>query len=124
MIPLRKALQSMEKGLEGLMKKTKDMQEMLDNLEQALTLEKPRRKAKAKPGRKRAAKKRVTRKKPAKETATNAVVNTITKSKKGATTEQIKTKTGFDEKKIWGIITRAKKEGKIKSQKRGIYVKA
>jgi hypothetical protein len=32
--------------------------------------------------------------------------------------------TGFDDRKIWAIVSRAKKQGKIKSVRRGVYVKA
>jgi len=33
-------------------------------------------------------------------------------------------KTGFEGRKIWDIIYRLKKEGKIKSERKGLYVKA
>ena len=54
MIPLRKVLQSMEKGLQSLTEKTQEMQKMLDLLEGALTKEKtrPGPKAKKRPSKK------------------------------------------------------------------------
>jgi biotin operon repressor len=126
MLALRKVLQSIEKGLEGLAKRTKDMQILLDNLEEALAVEQPQ----AKPGAKRKAakrapsKKRAAGKKPAKATATDVVLTAIGRSKRGASTAQIKAKTGFSERKIWDIVNRLKKQGKIKSEKKGVYMKA
>jgi len=126
MLALRKVLQSIEKGLEGLAKRTKDMQTLLDNLEEALAVEQPqaRRAAKRKPVRRAPAKKRSVRKKPAKATGTDVVLTIIGKSKRGVSTAQIKAKTGYSERKIWDIVNRLKKQGKIKSEKKGTYMKA
>ena len=126
MLALRKVLQSIEKGLEGLAKRTKDMQTLLDNLEEALAMEQPQAKpaAKTKAAQRGPAKKRAPRKKPAKGTATDVVLNVIGRSKKGVSTAQIKAKTGFSERKIWDIVNRLKKQGKIKSEKKGVYMKA
>ncbi len=55
-------------------------------------------------------------------TATAAVFGIIKKSRRGATTTQIRNGTGFDEKKIWNVINRLKSQGRIKSARRGIYV--
>jgi hypothetical protein len=55
-------------------------------------------------------------------TATGMVFGIIKKSRRGATTTQIRNGTGFDEKKIWNVINRLKSLGKIKSARRGIYV--
>jgi len=125
MLALRKVLQSIEKGLEGLAKRTKDMQTLLDNLEEALAMEQPQAKpeAKTKAAQRGPAKKRAPRKKPAKGTATDVVLNVIGRSKKGVSTAQIKAKTGFSERKIWDIVNRLKKQGKIKSEKKGGYMK-
>ena len=111
MIPLKRVLQSFEHGLKVLMEKTQDMQKMLDTIEETLTSEKPKTKTAAK-------------KKPAKKTATHAVLNIIQTSRKGVTTAQIKKRTGLSEKQIWNVVNRAKRQGKIKSEKKGIYVKA
>ena len=129
MIPLRKILESIEKGLESLTQKTRDMQSMLDKLEEALIVEEPQKKVRRKT--KRKAKKKSPRAKAVavegkarKATATSSVSDIIMNSRKGVSTAQIKDRTGFDEKKIWNIINRLKKQGKIKSQKKGHYVKA
>ena len=125
MLPLRKVLQSIEKGLEDLNYKTKEMHKLLDSIESALIAEQPKTRtaAFAKKSRKKPAKRATGKKTQAKKTATDAVLNTITRSRKGATTAQIKKKTGLSEKQIWNIINRAKRMGKIKSEKQGLYVK-
>lgn len=56
------------------------------------------------------------------QTATAMVFGIIKKSRRGATTTQIRNGTGFDEKKIWNVINRLKSQKKIKSARRGIYV--
>ena len=42
----------------------------------------------------------------------------------GVTTSQIKARTGINEKKIWDIVNRLKRQGKVKSAGRGVYIKA
>ncbi|MFC1895944.1 hypothetical protein ACFL0Q_04705 [Thermodesulfobacteriota bacterium] len=71
-----------------------------------------------------APKKTVAKKTPAKTTDFDTVVNIIRRSRKGVTTGQVKEKTGFDTQKIANIIFKAKKQGRIKSGGRGVYVKA
>jgi uncharacterized membrane protein len=127
MLALRRVLESIEKGLEGLTQRTKDMQRLLDNLEQALAVEQPkvgRAPAKKKAVGKAPAKKPSARKRPSKATGTDVVLAIIGQSKKGATTAQIKARTGYSERKIWDIVSRLKKQGKIRSEKKGVYTKA
>jgi DNA replicative helicase MCM subunit Mcm2 (Cdc46/Mcm family) len=57
-------------------------------------------------------------------TAADTVLNIIKRSRKGVDTAALKKKTGFSEKKIRNIIYKLKKQGQIKSERRGIYVKA
>ncbi len=59
-----------------------------------------------------------------KMTATDKVLGIIRRSKKGVNVSTIKTRTGFDDKKVRNIIFRTTKEGKIKKVGRGIYVGA
>jgi hypothetical protein len=125
MLALRKVLESIERGLEGLTQRTKDMQRLLDNLEEALAVEKPELKTRAKrKAARKAPTRRPARKKPTKATGTDVVLNVVGRSKKGVSTAQIKAKTGFSERKIWDIVNRLKKQGKIKSEKKGVYMKA
>ena len=57
------------------------------------------------------------------ETAIDAVYKVISRSKKGVNPATIKAKTGFDDKKIHNVIYKLKKQGRITTPKKGIYVK-
>ena len=122
---LKRDLQSVVKSLKALTQKTEKIAKKLNKLEKAMAAKKPRAKArvKAKPAKERVTRK-VTVKKRTKVTAIDAVLGVIKRSRKGVTTAQIKEKTGFSEKKIWDIVNRAKRQGKVKSVGRGVYVKA
>jgi len=72
--------------------------------------------------RKAAAKKAV--KKPAAPTATDQVLKIIKRFKKGVDVPTLTERTGFDEKKVRNIVTRAFSQKKIKRVARGIYVGA
>ncbi len=64
-------------------------------------------------------------KKPAIEkTAYATMLEIINKRKKGITVEQLMDRTGFNKKKIANLIFKARKQGKIKSEERGIYLQA
>lgn len=66
---------------------------------------------------------KTTKKKPDTETVTNidTIVGLIQGAPEGISTAVLKEKTGFAETKIWNIITRATKLGKIRKIKRGVY---
>ena len=53
-----------------------------------------------------------------------AVLALILDSPEGITTTELEEKTGLKDKQIWAIISNAKKAGKIKQAKRGVYVGA
>ncbi len=53
--------------------------------------------------------------------ATNVVLDTIKRSKKGADFASLQAKTGFDEKKLRNIIFRLHKLGEIRRISRGVY---
>ena len=57
-------------------------------------------------------------------TATEQILKIIKRSRKGVDVPTLKTKTGFEDKKVRNIIFRASKEGKIKKVGRGIYLGA
>ena len=57
-------------------------------------------------------------------TAVDIVLDTIKQSRQGLGFAEIQVKTGFEEKKIRNIIFRLNKTGKIKRQRRGIYIAA
>ena len=68
---------------------------------------------------------KVTAKKiPAKVTATDQVLKIIMGRKRGVDVATLMNKTGFKEKKIWNILHRAFKAGKINRVDRGKYVGA
>jgi hypothetical protein len=125
---LRKIAESMEIELESLAGQVKEMEKILGNIEAALTMEAPAsRSTKSKPTGKKIAKKgryKARKRQPKKGSFTDAVLRTVHESTGGVTPAQIKSQTGLDQKQIWNIINRAKRQGKIKSEKRGLYVKA
>ena len=117
-----KALQNDFKALE------KKMEKLIAAVEKS---EKPKvaKKTTAKPIKATTTKRSLTKKAPAKKktaqpTATDQVLNIIKRSKKGVNTATLMTKTGFDQRKIWSIINRASKAGKIKRAGKGIYLGA
>jgi hypothetical protein len=59
-----------------------------------------------------------------KQTAFEQVIGIVRRSKKGVSVTQLKKKTGFDDKKIANLVYKGKKQGRIRSQGRGVYVKA
>jgi len=53
-----------------------------------------------------------------------AVLALILDSPEGITTTELEKKTGLKDRQIWAVISYAKKAGKIKQVKRGVYVGA
>jgi uncharacterized membrane protein len=70
------------------------------------------------------AKRAPAKKRPAKLTATDKVLKIIMRQKRGIDGATLMNKTGFNEKKIWNILHRAFKAGKIKRVDRGKYIGA
>ncbi|NQU14892.1 MAG: hypothetical protein HQ561_12140 [Desulfobacteraceae bacterium] len=52
----------------------------------------------------------------------DTVVGIVRRSKKGITVALIREKTGFDDKQIRNFIYKAKRQGRIKNLKRGVYI--
>ena len=133
---LKKDLQSANKDLKALAKKVDRMIVTVGKLEKQKTLKtKPVKKtvAKAKPVKKVAAKKapvkKVDVKKPAakklvKLTAAETVFGFIKRYRKGVDVSTLMEKTGFNKRKIYNNVKVLKKQSKIKSVGRGVYVKA
>ena len=113
---LEKELHELGKSLKELARKTGRITNRLANLEKAKASKKPRARAKA-------AKKGVS-KKPAKPSATGIVLEIIKRSRKAVNTASLKKKTGFKDTNIRAIVSRLKKQGKIKSERKGIYQQA
>ena len=116
-------------GMRGMAKGIDALADKLDTLSKSKFNEiakgkaKPKSKAaaKAKTKAKKAPAKRDAGKKPA--TAIDTVYTIIKKSKKGVNTATLMEKSGFDRKKISNVIYKLKKQGKIKSAGKGVYLK-
>ena len=120
---LKKDLTAILKFLTTLTQKVKKMQAQLEKSEKTLKA-KPQKakapKAKAKPVKKTATKKPTKAKSG--ETAYATLLANIDAN--GVSVKDLKSKTGFDSRKISNLLYRAKKQGKIKNEKKGVYVKA
>ena len=112
---LKRNLGSLLKGLALGTERSEKMLARLDKLAEKGAKEKPKVKIKAP--------KKAAGEKAAKPTATDKIFEIITESEKGVDTALLKKKAGFTEIKIRNVIFRLKKQGKIKSGSRGVYVK-
>ncbi|MBW2144879.1 MAG: hypothetical protein JRG75_10875 [Deltaproteobacteria bacterium] len=121
---LKKDLQSINKDLKALSKRIDKMIVAVGKLEKPKVAKKTKAKAvKPKPKKKIVAKKTAA-KKVTKTTAADTVFNIIKRYKKGVGTVVLVKKTGFNEKKIYNIVYRLKKQGLIKNVGKGVYLKA
>ena len=111
---LKKDLRVVTKELKALVKKTEKVMKAADKLEKAKAA--PKRKPKVK------VRKKAARKKATALTATDQVLRIIKRTKKGIDAPTLMKKTGFADKKVRNILTRASKHGKIKRVARGTYV--
>ena len=111
---LKKDLKTVAKDLKRLTQKADKMIKQLEKLDKAQAAKKPKAKAV----------KKVVVKKRAKLSASGTVLATIKRSRKGVDKASLIKKTGFEGRKIWDIIYSLKKQGKIKSERKGLYVKA
>jgi uncharacterized membrane protein len=119
MVDVKKELGQIAKSLSMLTTKMEKLAKQLDRQEKGrASVKKQRRPTK----KKTAAKRTAGRAKSKKVTAIDTVLDIIKRRKGGVTTTQIKSKTGFPEKKIWDIINRAKRQGVVKSASKGVYI--
>jgi phage I-like protein len=122
---LKKDLQALNKDIQALGKTIDKLIVAVEKGETKKVAKKTTAKPiKAKTTKKAPAKKASAKKKTAEPTATDQVLNIISGSKNGVNTATMMKKTGFDQRKIWSIINRAAKAGKIKRAGRGIYIDA
>ena len=122
---LKKDLQSLQREIKALERKIEKLIKEFDKGMKAKVTKKVTAKpVKAKTTKKAPAKKAPAKKRNSKLTATDQVLNIIKRSKKGVNTATLMAKTGFDQRKIWSIINRAAKAGKIKRAGKGIYIGA
>ena len=125
---MKKQLQSVKKELNALTKRVEKLLAAVKKTEAAKPKKKaaPKKVASKKAAPKKAAAKKTAPKKAAakKATAADTVLKVIQRLKKGTDTAGLMKKTGFDQKKVANIIFKLKKQGKITSPKKGLYVKA
>ncbi len=114
MSQLEKDMNAVAKDLKKLTQKTDKMLKRLGKLDKAQAAKKPKAKAV----------KKVVAKKPAKLSASGTVLAIIKRSRKGIDTVALRKKTGFRYNHIRTILYRLKKQGKIKSERKGLYVRA
>jgi hypothetical protein len=120
---LKRDLQAVKKDIKALEKKMEKLLKDHGKPQKPITAKKAKRKTvKTKTRRAAAAKKVTAPKKAQKMTATEQILKIVNRSRKGVDVPTLKTKTGFEDKKVRNIIFRAAKEGKIKKSGRGIYV--
>lgn len=116
---LKKDLQTVKRDIKTLTKSVVRLLKETDNLVKAKIAKK---KTVVKKAAKKVAKK--ARGKAQKASAIDTVFSYIKLSKKGVNTATLMKKSGFDQKKIYNIIFKLKSQKKIKSDKKGVYVKA
>ncbi len=114
---LKNDLQAVNKGLKTLAEKVEKMITAADKLD------KPKA-ARKTPAKKAFVKKPSAPKSPGKVTAGDTVLTIINRRKKGIDTAALMEKTGFNQKKVANIVFNLRKQGKIKSERKGVYLKA
>jgi hypothetical protein len=123
---VKRDLQSVIKSLKSLTEKAEKISGQLDALTEDQSAQKKSTKAaeskdKAK-GPKGAKTAKTAKRAKAGPTATDTVLNIIRRQKKGIDTAGLKKKTDFDTKTIRNVIFRLKKQGKVETTSRGIYM--
>ena len=131
MTKLKKDLEAILKALNGLAQKVEKLQEQIG--EETEPTKKPKVKTIKKKAVKKAPVKKVAAKKAAPKkavqkkakpvTAADTVLAIIKRYKKGVGNEALMEKTGYNQKKIANLVFKLRKQGKIKSVDRGVYVK-
>ena len=106
-------LKTVVDGMKGMAQGSEALAEKLDTIAKA-RMDKPK-------AVKKAPAKKVVAKKPA--TAVDTVIKIINSSKKGVDTAALMKKTGFNQRKIHNVIYKLKKQGKVKSVGKGVYLK-
>ncbi len=120
---LKKELESTAKTLNALAVKINAISKKLGGAEKAKPASKPAAKVVKKAVKARPAKKSAPKKKAAPVTASDTVLKLVGRYKRGIKTAAIKEKTGYNEKKVQNIVFKLRKQGKIKSAVKGVYVK-
>ena len=112
-------MKDLKKSLEKL---ASDLNKVAEQVEKLAGKLESQTKAKAEPVKKTAGK-TVSKKTAKQPAAADTVYKVIARYKKGANMAAINQKTGYDNKKIHNLVYKLKKQGKIKSEAKGVYVK-
>lgn len=115
---VKKDLLALTRRLKALARDTERLAKKLDKLQKAQAAKKPKVKPRARP-----AKKKVTKKRAPKLSASETVLRIIKKSSKGVDTTTLRKKSGFQGRKVRDILYRLKKQRKIRSPRKGVYIK-
>lgn len=108
---LKKDLQAVSREIKALTKKVENLITTVNKIEKPAAIKK---KVTKKPA----------AKKPAKLSAVATILDLIQGLPEGIDTATLVKKTGFANAKIHTIVYNLKKQGKVKSEKKGFYVKA
>ena len=121
---LQSVLSIVSDGLKTLAKGVEAIAEKVDEVSKSQGAVKPK-KAKPSASTKKVKAVKIASKKKTATTATDTdkVLALIGRSKKGVSTATIMQKTGYNQKKIANIVYRLRKQKKIKSVDKGVYVK-
>ncbi len=120
---LKQDLQSLQREIKTLERKMEKLIKEFDKGKKAKITKKVTAKpVKAKTTKRVPTKKASAKKKTQKLTATDKVLKIIMGRKRGVDASTIMAKTGFNQKKVWAILLRAYKTGKIKRAGKGIYI--
>lgn len=117
---VKKDLQALTRALKALTRDTERLAKKLDRLQKPKATKKPKAKLKRKA---RPAKKKVTKKRTPQVSASETVLRIIKRSTKGVDTATLRKKTGFQGRKVRDILYRLKKQRKIRSPRKGVYIK-
>jgi DNA replicative helicase MCM subunit Mcm2 (Cdc46/Mcm family) len=115
---VKKDLQALTRQLKALARDTERLARKLDKLQKPKAAKKRKVKRKVRP-----AKKRVTKKRAPQISASETVLRIIKRSAKGVDTATLRKKTGFQGRKVRDILYRLKKQRKIRSPRKGVYMK-
>jgi len=113
-VDLKKGLQAVSRELKLLTKKVERIQQQVEKMDE-------KKAPKAKPEAKAAVKKTAA-KKPA--TAAARTLAIIGRYKRGVDTARLMKQTGYDKKKVANLVFKLRKQGKVKTEKKGVYLKA
>jgi len=111
---LKNDMQAVAKDLKRLTQKTEKMIKQLEKPDKAQAAKKPKAKAV----------KKAIAKKPTRVSASDTVLAIIKRSRKAVDKATLTKKTGFKDSNIRTILYRLSKQGKIKTEGKGLYVKA